>query len=73
MAESNSLGLAGEEGGLAPLSFLRTCGLGLFLFVAAVVVFVVAAFGLIFGRRTLAIPRRGCVNVHASLLPAFRG
>lgn len=35
--------------------------------------FVVAAFGLIFGRRTLAIPRLGCVNVHASLLPRFRG
>jgi len=36
-------------------------------------VFVVAAFGLIFGRSTLAIPRRGCVNLHASILPAYRG
>ncbi|HEU0113319.1 MAG TPA: methionyl-tRNA formyltransferase [Thermomicrobiales bacterium] len=36
-------------------------------------VFVVAAFGLIFGRRTLALPRRGCVNVHGSLLPNYRG
>lgn len=36
-------------------------------------VFVVAAFGLIFGRKTLAIPRRGCVNLHASILPAYRG
>ena len=36
-------------------------------------VFVVAAYGLIFGRRTLATPRLGCVNLHASLLPAYRG
>lgn len=35
--------------------------------------FVVAAFGLIFGPRALAIPRRGCVNLHASLLPSLRG
>ena len=36
-------------------------------------VFVVAAYGLIFGRKTLAIPRRGCLNLHASILPAYRG
>jgi methionyl-tRNA formyltransferase len=35
--------------------------------------FVVAAYGLIFGRKTLALPRLGCVNVHASLLPRYRG
>ncbi|MBN1884427.1 MAG: methionyl-tRNA formyltransferase [Candidatus Krumholzibacteriota bacterium] len=35
--------------------------------------FVVAAFGLIFPERLLRIPRMGCVNVHASLLPAWRG
>lgn len=35
--------------------------------------FVVAAFGLIFGPKTLALPRLGCVNVHASLLPRLRG
>jgi methionyl-tRNA formyltransferase len=35
--------------------------------------FVVAAFGLIFGRKTLAIPTYGCLNLHASLLPAYRG
>jgi len=35
--------------------------------------FVVAAFGLIFPRRILSLPRSGCVNVHASLLPAWRG
>lgn len=36
-------------------------------------VFVVAAFGLIFGPKLLALPRLGCVNVHASLLPRYRG
>jgi len=35
--------------------------------------FVVAAYGLIFGSKTLAVPALGCVNVHASLLPRFRG
>ncbi len=35
--------------------------------------FVVAAFGLIFRQRTLSIPRLGCVNVHPSLLPKYRG
>lgn len=35
--------------------------------------FVVAAYGLIFGRKTLATPRRGCLNLHASVLPAYRG
>jgi methionyl-tRNA formyltransferase len=35
--------------------------------------FVVAAFGLIFGEKTLAIPRFGSVNLHASILPAYRG
>lgn len=35
--------------------------------------FVVAAYGLIFGRTTLALPRYGCLNLHASLLPNYRG
>lgn len=35
--------------------------------------FVVAAYGLIFGRKTLAIPRHGCINLHASILPKYRG
>jgi methionyl-tRNA formyltransferase len=36
-------------------------------------VFVVAAYGHIFGPKTLALPRLGCVNLHASLLPRYRG
>jgi methionyl-tRNA formyltransferase len=34
---------------------------------------VVVAFGQIFPRALLEIPRRGCVNLHASLLPRWRG
>jgi methionyl-tRNA formyltransferase len=35
--------------------------------------FVVAAYGLIFSQAVLDIPRLGCVNLHASILPAYRG
>ena len=34
---------------------------------------VVAAYGLILPKSVLEIPTFGCVNVHASLLPAYRG
>lgn len=36
-------------------------------------VMVVAAYGLILPQAVLDIPRRGCVNIHASLLPRWRG
>ena len=36
-------------------------------------VFLVAAFGQILPKVILDIPRLGCVNVHASLLPKYRG
>jgi len=35
--------------------------------------FVVAAYGQIFPRSLLEIPRHGAINVHASLLPKYRG
>ena len=35
--------------------------------------FVVVAYGLILPKQILAIPRLGCVNGHASLLPRWRG
>jgi methionyl-tRNA formyltransferase len=34
---------------------------------------VVVAYGLILPKAVLAIPRLGCVNIHASLLPRWRG
>lgn len=36
-------------------------------------VLVVIAYGQFLGSRLLALPRRGCINLHASLLPAYRG
>lgn len=34
---------------------------------------VVVAYGQFLGRTILAMPRLGCINIHLSLLPAFRG
>jgi methionyl-tRNA formyltransferase len=36
-------------------------------------VMIVAAYGLILPRAVLDIPRHGCLNIHASLLPRWRG
>jgi methionyl-tRNA formyltransferase len=40
---------------------------------AAPDVMVVAAYGLILPEWTLSLPRHGCLNIHASLLPRWRG
>ena len=40
---------------------------------AAPEVMVVAAYGLILPAWTLALPRHGCLNIHGSLLPRWRG
>jgi len=34
---------------------------------------IVAAYGLILPRAVLVLPKRGCLNIHASLLPRWRG
>jgi len=52
---------------------LRTADVRLPLVEAQADLFVVAAYGLIFGEKTLAIPKIACVNLHASILPAYRG
>jgi len=36
-------------------------------------VMVVTAYGLLIPRAILSLPRRGCINIHASLLPRWRG
>lgn len=36
-------------------------------------VFVVAAFGQILSEEILTMPKYGCINIHASLLPKYRG
>jgi len=43
------------------------------LLAADVDVMVVAAYGLILPQWVLDLPRRGCLNIHASLLPRWRG
>lgn len=43
---------------------LRECGAD---------IFVVAAFGQILSKEILDLPRFGCINIHASLLPKYRG
>jgi methionyl-tRNA formyltransferase len=40
---------------------------------AAPAVMVVAAYGLILPQWTLALPQHGCLNIHGSLLPRWRG
>ncbi len=36
-------------------------------------IIIVAAYGQILPREILSLPKHGCVNIHASLLPAYRG
>jgi methionyl-tRNA formyltransferase len=43
------------------------------LFAVPLDVLVVAAYGLILPQRVLDWPRHGCLNIHASLLPRWRG
>ena len=54
-------------------AILRTSDSRLPLLEARPDLIVVAAFGLILGRSILSLPPNGCVNLHASLLPRYRG
>lgn len=73
--ESSPVIVAARELGLPTYqpSTLRTSEARQPLAAAEAELFVVAAYGLIFGAKTLALPQLGCVNVHASLLPRYRG
>lgn len=64
-----------QEAGLALLQpqTLRDGAVRQALAEAAPDVLVVAAYGLLLPRAVLEIPRHGCVNIHASLLPRWRG
>src|SRR5579859_2876365 len=64
-----------QENGLPVLQpeKLRTPGVFEQLHALASDVIVVAAFGQILRQNVLDLPRFGCVNVHASLLPRWRG
>jgi methionyl-tRNA formyltransferase len=58
---------------LQPLSLKREQGAVAHLRATAHDVMVVAAYGLILPREVLDIPQYGCINIHASLLPRWRG
>ncbi|MBI2312926.1 MAG: methionyl-tRNA formyltransferase [Betaproteobacteria bacterium] len=64
-----------EERGLPVLqpATLKEAGIQARLAERAPEVMVVAAYGLILPAAVLAIPRLGCINIHASLLPRWRG
>ena len=66
--------LAGELGlPIVQTDTLRTAEARLPLVNARPDLIVVAAFGLILGTSVLSLPPQGCVNLHASLLPRYRG
>ena len=52
---------------------LRDEGIQAVLSSKAADIFVVAAYGLLLPAPLLGLPRLGCVNIHASLLPRWRG
>jgi methionyl-tRNA formyltransferase len=66
------LALEHDIGVLQPLS-LRDDAVVADIGSLAVDFLVVAAYGLILPQAVLDIPARGCINVHASLLPRWRG
>jgi methionyl-tRNA formyltransferase len=58
---------------LAKPASLKTPESQALLSAAAVDVMVVAAYGLLLPAAVLVLPRHGCINIHASLLPRWRG
>jgi methionyl-tRNA formyltransferase len=58
---------------IQPASLKREPQAAARLAAASIDVMVVAAYGLILPQAVLDIPRRGCLNIHASLLPRWRG
>ena len=67
-ARAEALGLAVR----CPVSFREAAEREAFAALGAEVA-VVVAYGLILPRAVLAAPARGCLNIHASLLPRWRG
>ncbi len=66
--------LLAEQAGIAVYQFEKVSTEGLFLLEElAPDLMITAAFGQILSRKILALPKLGCINVHASLLPQYRG
>lgn len=72
--ESNVKQLARERGlAVAQPATLKTAEAEALLRAQGAEAMVVAAYGLILPQAILDIPPRGCLNIHASLLPRWRG
>ncbi len=72
---SSAVALAAQRHGIDVMkpATLRRGDAATLLEALAPEVMVVAAYGLILPTTVLAIPKRGCLNIHASLLPRWRG
>ncbi len=70
---SSAVGRCAEERGLALLKPVLLRDAVDSIASAKPDVMVVAAYGLILPAAVLSIPARGCLNIHASLLPRWRG
>lgn len=72
---ASPVSLLAQEHGLSVLQpeSLRQPGIHVRLMDAGADIMVVVAYGLILPAPVLAIPRLGCFNIHASLLPRWRG
>ncbi len=62
-----------ERRGLVPALIVDTKELPVELYNTDWDFFVVASYGAILKKEVLTLPRHGCINIHPSLLPKFRG
>src|SRR6218665_1126785 len=76
VAQPRSLRLDGrypQDAAAAPAALLAAAAARAALRAAQAGVMVVPAYGLILPQWVLDLPARGCLNIHASLLPRWRG
>ena len=62
-----------ERRGLVPALIVDTKELPVELYNTDSDFFVVASYGTILSKKKLGLPKHGCINIHPSLLPKFRG
>jgi len=62
-----------ERRGLVPALVVDTKELPVELYNSEWDFFVVASYGKILSKKVLELPKHGCINIHPSLLPKFRG
>ena len=62
-----------ERRGLVPALIVDTKELPVELYNSEWGFFVVASYGKILSKKVLELPKHGCINIHPSLLPDFKG